>query len=61
MLDSKKYQKHVACSYGYKLVFVDDKFGKPFKSHWDKDISYNFINNAIKESIYWDMPPLEKH
>ena len=21
-----KYQKHVACSYGYKLVCVDDKF-----------------------------------
>ena len=30
---SKKYQKHVACSYGYKLVWVDDKFRKPFKSY----------------------------
>ena len=24
------YQKHVACSYGYKLVCVDDTFSKPF-------------------------------
>ena len=24
----KKYQKYVACSYGYKLVCVDDKFSK---------------------------------
>ena len=28
---TNKYKKHVACSYGYKLVYVDDKFGKPFK------------------------------
>ena len=27
-----KYQKHVACSYGYKLVCVDDKFSKHFRS-----------------------------
>ena len=26
-----KYQKYVACSYGYNLVYVDDKFSKPFK------------------------------
>ena len=28
---TNKYQKHIACSYGYKLVCVDDKFSKPFK------------------------------
>ena len=27
----KKYQQHIACSYGYKLVCVDDKLSKPFK------------------------------
>ena len=26
-----KYQKHIACSYGYKLVCVDDKFSKPLR------------------------------
>ena len=25
---TNKYQKYVACSYGYKLVCVDDKFSK---------------------------------
>ena len=34
---TNKYQKHVACSYGYKLVRVDDKFSKPFKSYVGKD------------------------
>ena len=28
-----KYQKHIACSYGYKLVCVDGKFSKPFKTY----------------------------
>ena len=27
---TNKYQKHIACSYAYKLVCVDDKFIKPF-------------------------------
>ena len=26
-----KYQKHVVCSYCYKLVCFNDKLGKPFK------------------------------
>ena len=30
---TNKYQKHVACSYVYKLVCVEDKFSKPFKSY----------------------------
>ena len=34
---TNKYQKHVACSYGYKLVCVDDKFSKPFKSYLGED------------------------
>ena len=28
---TNKYQKHFTCSYGYKLVCVNDKFSKPFK------------------------------
>ena len=47
---TNKYQKHVACSYGYKLVCVDDKFSKPFKSYLDEDVVSNFINSMIKES-----------
>ena len=30
------YQKHVACSYGYKLVCVGDKFRKTFKLNLGK-------------------------
>ena len=37
---TNKKQKHVACSYSYKLVCFDDKFSKPFKSYLGKDVVY---------------------
>ena len=49
---TNKYQKHVACSYVYKLVCVDDKFSKPFKSYLGEDTVYNFISSMIEESKY---------
>ena len=49
---TNKYQKHVACRYGYKLVCPNDKFSKPFKSYLGKDFVYNFISSFIEESKY---------
>ena len=47
---TNKYQKRIACSYGYKLVCVGDKFSKPFKTYLGEDAVYNFIN-MIKEIL----------
>ena len=47
---TNKYKKYVACSYGYKVVCVDDKLSKPFKSCLGDDAVYNFISSMIKES-----------
>ena len=47
---TNKYQKHAACCYAYKLVCVDDKFSKPFKSYLGKDAVYNFISSMIEKS-----------
>ena len=49
---TNKYQKHAACSYGYKFVCGNDKFSKPFKSYLGKDAVYNFISSMIEESKY---------
>ena len=49
---TNNYQKHIACSYGCKLVCVDDKFSEPFKTYFGEYAVYNFINNIIKESKY---------
>ena len=34
---TNKHQEHIACSYVYKLVCVDDKFNKPFKIYLGED------------------------
>ena len=50
----KSLQKDVACSYEYKLVCVDDKFSKPFKSYLGQDVVFSFINSRItKKVLYW--------
>ena len=49
---ANKYQKHIACTYEYKLVCIDDKFSKPFKRYLDEYVVYNFINSMIDESKY---------
>ena len=43
---TNKYQKHVACSYGYKLVRVDDKFSNPFKSYLGK-VYYQYDRGKV--------------
>ena len=48
---TNKYQKHVAYSYEYKLICIDDKFSKPFKSYLGEYAVYNLLA-AIKESKY---------
>ena len=49
---TNKYQKHIVCSYGYKLLCVHDNFRKPFKTYLGKDAVSNFINSMIEESKY---------
>ena len=48
---TNKYQKHIACSDGYELVHVEDKFSKAFKTCLGEDAVYNF-NNVIEENKY---------
>ena len=49
---TNKYQKHITCSYGYKLVYVVDKFSKLFKTYLAEDAIYNFINSMIEDRKY---------
>ena len=49
---TNKYQKDIAGSYDYKIVCVDDKFSKRFKTYLGEDKAYNFINNVIEENEY---------
>ena len=46
---TSKYQRHIPFSYDYKLVYVDDKISKPFKTYLREDAVDNFINSMIEE------------
>ena len=43
---------YAACSYGNKVVCVNDKFSNPFKSYLGEDAAYNFIDSILEESKY---------
>ena len=49
---TEKYQKRVCRIYGYKLLCVNDKFSKLFKSYLGKDNALKFINSMVEESKY---------
>ena len=44
------HQKHVVCSYCYKLACVDDKYNKTFKLYLGEDTVYKFVNRMVQES-----------
>ena len=64
---TNKYEKHVDHSYGYKLVFVDDKFSKPFQSYlggkdavyfiivWSKKVNIEVMRwkNILTKNLSW--------
>ena len=55
-----KFQKHVTCSYDYKLVCGNDSVSKPFKSYLGKDAVQSFIISMIEESKYFS-EVIKKH
>ena len=46
---TNKHQKHIACSYGYKLVCVNDMFSKPFKTYLGKDAVSKYCCELMKK------------
>ena len=46
---SKKYQDHIACSFAYKLVCVDDKFSKPIVVFRGENAAFKFFEAILKE------------
>ena len=48
-MSTNQYISHVACSYAYKLVCVNDNFSNPFKPYLREDAFFNFINSMIEK------------
>ena len=49
---TKKYQKHIPCSFAYKVVCIDDKFSKSVVLYRGKNAVNKFIEVILKENYY---------
>ena len=47
-----KYQEHIACSYGYKVVCNDDRFSKPVQIYQGENEVYRFIVKMLQGVEY---------
>ena len=49
---TRKYEEHIPCSFGYKVVCVDNKFGKKIALCREKDAVNKFIKSILNEYNY---------
>ena len=52
-LYTEKYQKDISCSVSYKVICVDDKFGKPVVLYRGKNAVNKVIKAILKGYVYW--------
>ena len=51
--NGKQNQNNISCSYGYKLVRVDNQFSKLFKTYYlGQNADHKFVTNMVKEGKY---------
>ena len=48
---TNKYKKHIACSYGYKLVCVDDQFSKYFKLYLGAKMLFRILLTVSSKKV----------
>ena len=49
---TKKYQNHIPCGFGYKVICIDNRFSKDIVTYRGKDSINKFITMILKEYKY---------
>ena len=49
---TKKYHKHIPCSFAYKVVCIDDRFSKSVVVYRGEHAAYKFIKSILEEHKY---------
>ena len=49
---TKKYQRHIPCSFAYKVACIDDKFSKPVVLYRGKNAINRFIEAILEKYDY---------
>ena len=47
---NKKFQDHFVCSYGSKLICVNERYNKTYETYSGEDPIDKFLNNMVNES-----------
>ena len=50
--DSNKYQEHIGCSYGYKVVSEYDQYRQDYKTYRGPNAINNFLESLLEEEKY---------
>ena len=50
---TKNYQSHIPCGFGYKVIWIDNKFSKDIVIYRGKNSINKFITMILKEYEYW--------
>lgn len=45
--NSTKYQDHIVCCYGCKLIWIDEQYSWPHKAYFGEDAINNFVKAVI--------------
>lgn len=45
--NSTKYQDHIVCCYGYKLIWIDEQYSWPHKAYFGEYAINNFVKAVI--------------
>ena len=49
---TKRYHEHVSCSYSYKVICIDDRFGKSTIIYRGENDADEFIKEILQEHEY---------
>ena len=50
--NTEKCQDHIVCSFNFKVIHVDERYSKPYKTYFGEDAIENFLNEMVKEKEY---------
>ena len=50
--NSKRYQDKIVYGYGYRLIYADVQYSKPYKSYFGEDTINKFMTDTVNENIY---------
>ena len=49
VINTKKYIEHIACSYKYKVAYIDDRFSELVQTFRDENVVWWFYKKCLRK------------